>query len=88
MHLTPNGFVEIRFKMLTYFFVYAPLSNQIDASPFGVSCYFLDRFAILFQKFKALSSETIRIPFRTCLTGMLLYKRRYAENEPKATKVP
>jgi hypothetical protein len=43
MHLTPNGFVAIRSNMLTYF-VYAPLSNQIDGSPFGVRYYFLDRF--------------------------------------------
>ena len=49
MHLTPNGFVAIRFKMFTYF-VYAPLSNQIDASPFGVSYYFLDRFGYTVSK--------------------------------------
>jgi len=36
MHLTPNGIVAIRFKMLTYF-VYAPLLNQIDTSPLNVS---------------------------------------------------
>jgi len=43
MHLTPNGGVAIRFKMLTYY-VYAPLLNRIDALPLNVSCYFSDNF--------------------------------------------
>jgi hypothetical protein len=43
MHLTPNGGVAIRFKMLTYC-VYAPLLNRIDALPLNVSCYFSDDF--------------------------------------------
>jgi hypothetical protein len=41
MHLTPKGFVAIRFKMLTYY-VYAPLLNRIDASPLNVIYNFLD----------------------------------------------
>ena len=32
MHLTPNGCVAIRFKMLTYYML-APLLNLIDALP-------------------------------------------------------
>jgi hypothetical protein len=39
MHLTPNGCVAIRFKMLTYS-VYAPLLNRIDALPLDVSYIF------------------------------------------------
>ena len=35
MHLTSNGCVAIRFKMLTYY-VYAPLLNRIDALPLNV----------------------------------------------------
>jgi hypothetical protein len=35
MHLTSNGCVAIRFKMLTYC-VYAPLLNLIDALPLNV----------------------------------------------------
>jgi hypothetical protein len=39
MHLTLNGLVAIRFKILTYS-VYAPLLNRIDALPLSVSYYF------------------------------------------------
>ena len=39
MHLTLNGCVAIRFKMLTYY-GYAPLINRIDALPLNVSYYF------------------------------------------------
>jgi len=39
MHLTSNGRVAIRFKMLTYC-VYAPLLNRIDALPLNVIYYF------------------------------------------------
>ena len=35
MHLTLNGCVAIRSKMLTYY-VYAPLLNRIDALPLNV----------------------------------------------------
>ena len=40
MHLTPNGCVAIRFKMLAYCRVYAPLLNRIDALPLNVIYYF------------------------------------------------
>jgi hypothetical protein len=36
MHLTSNGCVAIRFKMLTYY-VYAPLLNRID----GLEAYLI-----------------------------------------------
>ena len=39
MHLALNGFVAIRFKMLTYY-IYAPLSNRIGALPLSVIYYF------------------------------------------------
>ena len=43
MYLTLNGYVAIRFKMLTYF-VYALLLNQIDALPLNAIYYFKDSF--------------------------------------------
>jgi len=39
MHLTLNGCVASRFKMLTYY-VYAPLLKRIGALPLNVSYYF------------------------------------------------
>ena len=43
MHLTLNGCVAIRFKMLTYC-VYAPRLNQIDALPLNVTYIFKTAF--------------------------------------------
>jgi hypothetical protein len=39
MHLTLNGCVAIRFKMITYC-AYAPRLNRIDALPLNVIYYF------------------------------------------------
>jgi hypothetical protein len=47
MHLTLNGCVAIRFKMLTYL-KYAPLSNRIDALPLNVSYNFKIAFGPLY----------------------------------------
>jgi len=43
MHLTLNGCVAIRFKMLTYS-VYAPLLSRIDALPLNVTYIFKTAF--------------------------------------------
>jgi len=49
MHLTLNGCVAIRFKMLTYF-VYAPLLNRIDALPLNVTYIFKKAFNYSLKK--------------------------------------
>jgi hypothetical protein len=49
MHLTPNGCVAIRFKMLTYS-VYAPLLNRIDALPLSVIYIFKTAFGYFSKK--------------------------------------
>ena len=49
MHVTLNGCVAIRCKMLTYS-VYAALLNRIDASPLNVFYYFCDGLSLKIQK--------------------------------------
>jgi hypothetical protein len=57
MHLTLNGCVAIRFKMLTYS-VYAPRLNRIDALPLNVIYNF--KIASILNRGKSFDNQDYR----------------------------
>ena len=61
MHLSSNGCVAIRFKMLTYC-VYAPLLNRIDALPLNANYLFELASEKSFHIFRILSTQILQNP--------------------------